>query len=68
MGYFILSGIKTEQILQTVDTAVEMNLNGDFGIPVQNYTDENVSTKGCEYHSILYRSRGSNGVEKALEN
>ena len=28
-----------------MDTAVEMNKNGDWGIPVPNYTDENVSTK-----------------------
>ena len=44
-GNFILAGITTEQVLQAVDTAVEMNNNGDFGIPVPNYTDENVSTK-----------------------
>ena len=44
-GNFILAGITTEQILQAVDTAVEMNRNGDFGIPVPNYADENVSTK-----------------------
>ena len=44
-GNFILAGITTEQVLQAVDTAVEMNANEDFGIPVPNYTDENVSTK-----------------------
>lgn len=44
-GNFILAGITTEQVLQAVDTAVEMNKNGDYGIPVPNYTDENVSTK-----------------------
>ena len=44
-GNFILAGITTEQILQAVDTAVEMNRNGDFGIPVLDYTDENVSNK-----------------------
>lgn len=44
-GNFILAGITTEQVLQAVDTAVEMNKNLDFGIPVPNYTDENVSTK-----------------------
>ena len=44
-GNFILAGITTEQVLQAVDTAVEMNANGDWGIPVPNYTDENVSTK-----------------------
>ncbi len=44
-GNFILAGITTEQVLQAVETAVEMNKNLDFGIPVPNYTDENVSTK-----------------------
>ena len=42
---FILAGITTEQVLQAVDTAVEMNRNGDHGIPVPYYTEENVSTK-----------------------
>ncbi|MBQ7793025.1 MAG: UDP-N-acetylglucosamine 2-epimerase (non-hydrolyzing) [Clostridia bacterium] len=44
-GNFILAGITTEQVLQAVDVAVEMNKNGDLGIPVPNYVDENVSTK-----------------------
>lgn len=44
-GNFILAGITTEQVLQAVDTAVDMNKNEDYGIPVPNYTDENVSTK-----------------------
>lgn len=44
-GNFILAGITTEQVLQAVDVAVEMNKNGDLGIPVPNYTDENVSSK-----------------------
>ena len=44
-GCFILAGITTEQVLQAVDTAVEMNRSGDLGIPVPNYTDENVSVK-----------------------
>ncbi len=44
-GNFVLAGITTQQVLQAVDTAVMMNANGDFGIPVPNYTDENVSTK-----------------------
>lgn len=44
-GNFILAGITTEQILQAVDTAVEMNNNGDYGIPVPDYTDMNVSAK-----------------------
>ena len=44
-GCFILAGIDERSLLQAVDTAVEMNNNGDNGIPVPNYTDENVSTK-----------------------
>lgn len=44
-GNFILAGITTEQVLQAVDTAVEMVKNGDNGIDVPNYVDENVSTK-----------------------
>ncbi|HZW49188.1 MAG TPA: UDP-N-acetylglucosamine 2-epimerase (non-hydrolyzing), partial [Bacillota bacterium] len=44
-GNFILAGITTEQVLQAVDTAVEMNRNGDLGIPVPDYTDLNVSSK-----------------------
>ena len=44
-GNFILAGITTEQVLQAVDVAVEMNKNEDLGIPVPNYTDENVSVK-----------------------
>ena len=44
-GCFILAGIDTESLLQAVDTAVEMVKSGDNGIPVPNYTDENVSTK-----------------------
>ena len=44
-GNFILAGITTEQVLQAVDVAVEMNKNGDLGIPVPNYVDENVSIK-----------------------
>lgn len=44
-GCFILAGIDERSLLQAVDTAVAMNINGDNGIPVPNYTDENVSTK-----------------------
>ena len=32
-------------MLQAVDVAVEMNKNSDLGIPVPDYTDENVSDK-----------------------
>lgn len=42
---FILAGIDEKSLLQAVDTAVEMNINGDSGIPVPYYTEENVSTK-----------------------
>ena len=44
-GNFILAGITTEQVLQAVDIAVSMNRNGDYGVPVPDYTDENVSAK-----------------------
>lgn len=44
-GVFILAGIDEKSLLQAVDTAVEMNINEDNGIPVPTYTDENVSTK-----------------------
>ena len=44
-GCFILSGIDTKGLLQAVDTAVEMVKNGDNGIPVPDYVDENVSDK-----------------------
>lgn len=42
---FILAGIDENSLLQAVETAVSMNENRDLGIPVPNYTDENVSTK-----------------------
>ena len=42
---FILSGIDTTGLLQSVDTAVELVKDGDYGTPVPDYTDENVSTK-----------------------
>ena len=44
-GCFILAGIDAHSLLQAVDTAVEMNKNGDYGIPVPDYVEENVSTK-----------------------
>lgn len=42
---FIPSGIDEKRLLQAVDIAVEMNKNGDNGIPVTTYTNENVSDK-----------------------
>ena len=44
-GCFILAGIDGDSLLQAVDTAVEMVKNGGTGIPVPDYTDENVSDK-----------------------
>ena len=44
-GCFILAGIDGKSLLQAVDTAVDMNRRGDYGIPVPDYTDGNVSTK-----------------------
>ena len=42
---FILAGIDTTSLLQAVDTAVAMNQNNDYGIPVPDYVEESVSTK-----------------------
>ena len=42
---FILSGIDEKGLLQSVDTAVELNKDGDYGNPVPDYMEENVSTK-----------------------
>ena len=42
---FVLAGIDEKSLLQAVETAVEMNQNGDYGIPVPDYVEENVSTK-----------------------
>ena len=42
---FVLAGIDEKSLLQAVDTAVSLNVNGDYGTPVPTYMDENVSTK-----------------------
>lgn len=42
---FILAGIDTKSLLQAVDTAISLQRAADYGTPVLNYTDENVSTK-----------------------
>ena len=42
---FILAGIDENSLTQAVETAVDMNENGDYGIPVPYYVEENVSTK-----------------------
>ena len=44
-GCFVLAGIDEKSLLQAVDTAVQMNLDGDDGLPVPDYVDENVSAK-----------------------
>ncbi len=44
-GCFILAGIDEHSLLQSVETAVEMNKSNDLGIPVPDYIEENVSTK-----------------------
>lgn len=44
-GCFVLAGINERSLLQAVETAVQMNLEGDHGIPVPDYIEENVSTK-----------------------
>ncbi|MDD2502704.1 MAG: UDP-N-acetyl glucosamine 2-epimerase [Clostridia bacterium] len=42
---FFIAGIDEKSLLQAVENAIEMNANGDFGIPVPDYVEENVSTK-----------------------
>ena len=42
---FVLAGIDEKSLLQAVDTAIIMNQNGDYGIPVPDYVEENVSSK-----------------------
>lgn len=42
---FILAGIEEKPLLQAVELAIDMNRNGDYGIPVPDYIEENVSTK-----------------------
>ena len=44
-GNFVLAGIEKEQIIGAIDTAVDMNKNGDLGTSVDCYTNENVSTR-----------------------
>ena len=42
---FVLAGIDEKSLLQAIETAIQMNLDGDYGIPVPDYVEENVSTK-----------------------
>ena len=58
-GCFVLAGIDGDSLLQAVATAVEMNNNGDHGIPVPDYVEENVSTKVVKliqsYTGVVYK-------------
>lgn len=58
-GCFVLAGIDKASLLQGITTSVEMSRCGDPGLPVPNYTDENVSTKVVKiiqsYTSIVNR-------------
>lgn len=42
---FVLAGIEGNGLIQAVETAIEMNNSGDYGIPVPDYVEENVSSK-----------------------
>ena len=42
---FVIAGIDEKSLIQAVETAISMNDNGDFGIPVPDYIEGNVSTK-----------------------
>jgi UDP-N-acetylglucosamine 2-epimerase len=44
-GDFILAGIDEKSLLQAADTAINLKLNGDYGLPTPDYMDENVSDK-----------------------
>lgn len=44
-GNFLLGSITAERVLQAVNMAVKMNAEGDCGVPVPDYMDENVSAK-----------------------
>lgn len=44
-GCFVIAGIEGDGLVQAVETAVEMTKNGDVGLPVPDYVDENVATK-----------------------
>lgn len=55
-GCFTLSGIDKKGLLQAVDVTVEMNKTGDWGIPVPDYENENVSDKVVKINPELYWS------------
>ena len=63
---FILAGIDEKSLLQAVDTAVTLNQNGDYGTPVPDYLDENVSTKVVKIIQSYTGVVDKMGVEKRL--
>ena len=63
-GNFILAGITTEQVLQAVDVAVEMNRNGDLGITGTELYGRKRICEGSKAHTELYRSCEQDGLEK----
>ena len=44
-GVFVLAGIDEKSLLQAIETAIDMDSNGNYGLPVPDYVNENVSTK-----------------------
>lgn len=44
-NFYVIPTGRFPRLLQSVDTAVEMNRAGDYGIPVPDYIEENVSSK-----------------------
>ena len=64
---FFIAGIDEKSLLQAVDTAVTMNSNGDYGIPVPDYVEEKRQHQGRENHPELHRHRRQDGVEKGVE-
>ena len=52
---FVLAGIDGNSLVQAVETAVTMNEGGDYGIPVPDYVEENVSTKVVKIIHELHR-------------
>jgi UDP-N-acetylglucosamine 2-epimerase len=65
-GIFVLAGIDGKSLLQAVDTAVEMNRNEDDGLPVPNYTDENVSAKVVKLIQSYTGGGEQDGLEKIM--
>lgn len=65
-GNYILAGITAEQVLQAIDKAVKMNAEGDLGVPVEDYTDENVSVKVVKIIQSYTGNSKQNDPEKIL--